>query len=134
VAEHAMLVHRLVKERGYPPEICFAALHHDSHEAYLGDVVTPLKKKLGDAWIFLQRRVDLAIAEALDINPHLLDHPAVKTADADALLIEAAFLKTSQGVGPQWRNDRARGPVWQDAELPVISELDFLRAHFEAAP
>src|SRR4051794_24417338 len=49
VAEHALLVHRLVRDVA-GPELAFAALHHDSHEAYLGDIPTPLKKLLG--WRF----------------------------------------------------------------------------------
>jgi hypothetical protein len=48
VADHALLVRDLVVEHGYA-ELAFAALHHDSHEAYLGDIPTGLKRLLGRA-------------------------------------------------------------------------------------
>lgn len=46
VAQHAVLVQRLVVEAGRP-DLSLAALHHDSHEAFVGDVTTPLKRMLG---------------------------------------------------------------------------------------
>jgi 5'-deoxynucleotidase YfbR-like HD superfamily hydrolase len=45
VAEHAALVSRLVVDGGYP-ELGLAALHHDSHEAYVCDIPKPLKEKM----------------------------------------------------------------------------------------
>ena len=45
VAQHASLVRQLVVEAGYP-ELALAALHHDSHEAYLCDIPSPLKSKI----------------------------------------------------------------------------------------
>ena len=37
VAQHALLVRQLVVEAGHP-ELALAALHHDSHEAYVCDL------------------------------------------------------------------------------------------------
>src|SRR3712207_997946 len=45
VAQHALLVQRLLVEAGRP-ELALVALHHDSHEAYLCDIPTPLKRKI----------------------------------------------------------------------------------------
>lgn len=131
VAEHAVLVYRLVRDAGFPPDICYAALHHDSHEAYLGDVPTPLKKTFGPAWGRMQSRIDDAICDALGIEPEALEHDAVKAADAQALLIEAAVLKTSQGVGPHWDNDTpAAVPWWAMACLsPAEAETTFRFYH-----
>ncbi len=132
VAQHAMMVHQIVKDAGESPAVCYAALHHDSHEAYLGDVVTPLKKKLGPAWVELQEAVDAAISDALEIDFDLMHHPAVKAADAKALLIEAAVLKSSRGVGPQWRNSTVQhGPRVTDMP-PSWAETRFLIAHANA--
>jgi hypothetical protein len=134
VAEHAVLVYDLVKNAGGSPELCYAALHHDSHEAYLGDVVTPLKKKLGPAWEWLQAEVDEAICVKLDIHFFLMRHPAIKEADAEALLIEASALKSSEGVGPQWKNDTpAHVPSWAcQRHYPWEAEERFLRVHEHA--
>jgi len=45
VAQHALLVRQLVVEAGFP-QLALAALPHDSHEAYLCDIPSPLKKKI----------------------------------------------------------------------------------------
>ena len=50
VAQHACLVHDLLVGLGEPPETCFGGLHHDSAEAYVGDVSSPLKRMLGDIY------------------------------------------------------------------------------------
>jgi 5'-deoxynucleotidase YfbR-like HD superfamily hydrolase len=42
VAQHALLVRRLVLDAGHD-DLELIALHHDSHEAFVGDLPTPLK-------------------------------------------------------------------------------------------
>lgn len=96
VAEHALLVRRLVIEAGHP-ELGLAALHHDSHEAYMGDVPTPLKRLLGDAYYRIADEVDVAVAQALDIPACDLDHFAIHEADQLAMRIEATALKVNGG-------------------------------------
>lgn len=61
--------------------LCLAALLHDAHEAYLGDVIRPLKKMLGDTWRDIEHRVDRAIAERFDIPVELLHDPIIRQAD-----------------------------------------------------
>lgn len=46
VAQHATDTARLLEEQGYDAEIQFYGLHHDSAEAYLGDVQKPNKEVL----------------------------------------------------------------------------------------
>ena len=134
VAEHACLVYRLVRDAGFPPDVCYAALHHDSHEAYLGDVPTPLKRTFGPAWKRMQTTIDIAISNALGIKWSLLEHDAIKAADGLALSIEAAYLKTSQGVGEHWDNDTpATVPMWaMSCWSPEDAEALFLHHHHEA--
>jgi hypothetical protein len=45
VAQHALLVRRLVVKVGHP-ELALVALQHDSHEAHLCDIPSPLKRKI----------------------------------------------------------------------------------------
>jgi len=99
VASHAMLVRQLVLEAGHP-ELGYPALHHDSHEAYVGDIPTPLKTAMGieaDSFRVLTDRVDRAVAEHLGINPDDFEHPIIKEADQTALRMEAAALKVNDG-------------------------------------
>lgn len=80
VAEHCVLMSRKVA-----PEHALAALLHDATEAYVGDVIRPIKHSLPD-YCTIEDRVALAIAERFGIDPHL---PAeVKLADTRILLDE----------------------------------------------
>ena len=139
VAEHALLCHALVSEQiPNRPDLALAALHHDSHEAYLGDVPTPLKRTLEaeapDIYYGLVRKVDDAIGAAIGLDPDRFHDPIVRQADADALMIEAQLLKKSKGEGPHWRRNRdvysgRRLPAfWRDRQIAAC-EIDFLAAH-----
>src|SRR5829696_7627425 len=96
-AQHALLVQRLVVEAGHP-ELALVALHHDSHEAYLCDIPTPLKRKISaatDVYDEACKTLDRVIAEAFGFEWPKQDLPeqrAIKRADRQALLIEAARL------------------------------------------
>jgi hypothetical protein len=46
VAQHAVLVARELESNDCEPRLVFTGLHHDDTEAYLGDVVKPLKMLL----------------------------------------------------------------------------------------
>lgn len=141
VAQHALLVQQLVVEAGHP-ELALVALHHDSHEAFLGDVPTPLKKKIRkvtNAYDQASRALDIALAEALGFAWPEKDSQEwilIKRADRQALLIEAARLLPDGGEA--LRRDQRLG----DAELrdlalleeplsPTEAEAMFLEAHEE---
>lgn len=96
VAQHALLTRELVIEDGYP-ELGYAALHHDSHEAYVGDAPSPLKIVLGESYRSVTQRVDRAVAAALGLDPEEFHHPVIKRADQLAMRIEATALKAHDG-------------------------------------
>lgn len=141
VAQHALLVRRLVVEGGYP-ELELAALHHDSHEAYLCDIPTPLKRKISkatDVYAEVCKTFDRAIAEAFDFElpeEGSREKAIIKHADNRALLMEAArllphsveALRQERGFG----DDELRGLAPLDKPLPPAeAEAEFLRAHTE---
>ena len=129
VAEHAVYVRQLVIEMGHP-ELALAALHHDSHEAYLGDWPSPLKMAIGEGvFELLADRLDRAIGLALGLNWRLFKHDVVKKADYQALMSEAATLKPSRGVGPHWNNDVVHTPVPGAGLPPEYAERLFVEAH-----
>lgn len=80
VARHSLLVADLV-----PPEFRLQALLHDAHEAYVGDVSTPLKWEV-PAFRDVNARVWCAVADAFGI-PRQLD-ASVKHADRVMLMTE----------------------------------------------
>ena len=50
VAEHSLLCADLAQEAGLPPTVQLCCLLHDAHECIVGDMATPMKGLLGDAW------------------------------------------------------------------------------------
>jgi 5'-deoxynucleotidase YfbR-like HD superfamily hydrolase len=87
VAQHSVIVSRLVEERGGDAEDAFAALMHDATEAYLGDMPHPIKHRspLGAAFKAAEEDLEQAIRERFRIKP---DVPEIKRADRALLATE----------------------------------------------
>jgi 5'-deoxynucleotidase YfbR-like HD superfamily hydrolase len=123
VAQHALLVQCLVVEAGHP-ELALAALHHDSHEAYVCDIPKPLKNKIAvinDAYRAVCDELDLVIVEAFGIEWPEQGSPeqrTIKHADRQALLREATRLLPDRGNG--LRRDLALG----EEEFSDLAALD----------
>lgn len=112
VAEHSLLVHDLLAYLDAPPQICAAGLLHDSSEAFLHDVATPIKRHLrtrGEReYDLLTQRMDQAIGKALGVDHTLWRDAAVEEADLWALRIEGRGLLPSRGehwAGPALPNE-----------------------------
>lgn len=85
VAQHSVLVCFLCSQ-----EAAKAGLLHDAAEAYLGDVIKPLKVMLGEAYTSIEDRFGLAILNKYGIDAaewHRL-YTRVKVADKFALELE----------------------------------------------
>lgn len=91
VAEHSWLV-SVVAEQLEPCDP-LQALLHDSAEAYLGDVITPLKNTMPD-YRDLEEVWLKVIAEALDFHYPLLP----STVEADAILVQ----REGVALVPNW--------------------------------
>lgn len=102
VAEHSLAVARLVRWDGGTPRETLGGLMHDAHEAYLGDVVTPLKQAFGDRFAALADQLDVAVADAVGISRADLRCAAVKVADEAMLHMECAALRPD---GYRWLAD-----------------------------
>lgn len=127
VAEHALLVCSLV-----PPELQLAALHHDSEEAYLGDLTKPLKWALDASKIKdIADYIKQAVAEKFGIDYELMNDKRVKEADVYALRREAATLKWSHGTGEHWGWDEALAPLPGIGLSPTEAERAFIAKHEE---
>jgi uncharacterized protein len=90
VAEHTLLVAGLL-----PPHKKLYALLHDAPEAYLGDIPTPLKRRMPQ-FKELETKVARVVAEAFNIDPDEflseIETGDVKQADLMALKYEQSFL------------------------------------------
>lgn len=80
VAEHSVLVSRVV-----PPEQAMVGLLHDATEAYVGDVIRPLKPALAD-----YKEIELGVWEAIAVRFGVTAEmsPEIKAADNAVLLAE----------------------------------------------
>lgn len=133
VAEHSVLVHDLLRWQDAPRVLQLAGLFHDAAEAYLGDVVAPLKyaqraaefdypgaihraSTLPDfkgAYSHLTAQMDDAIAARFNLDSAWFDHPDLRTADMWALRIEARKLTHTGGQHWRWP-----GQLPNQGELP----------------
>jgi hypothetical protein len=57
VAEHSIYVAQLVRLKKMRPVVVLAALLHDAHEAYIGDLIQPIKDvaELGEHFLIIER-------------------------------------------------------------------------------
>jgi uncharacterized protein len=142
VAEHSLLVCDLVDQAGGNVHAQLAALLHDAHEAYTGDMHSPGKQALGDAWHRWERLHESAVRSAFAIHTAASQYARqIKQADLIALATEKRDLMHPSphpwlclaGVQPaavrlNTRAQAARGwEDWRDAFLDRFHQLDLAR-------
>ena len=103
VAQHSVLVSQVVS-----PENALMGLMHDATEAYLSDVVRPLKKGLPE-YSKLEGQWEKAIFSAFGITG---DHAEIKEADNHILSLEIKAFVRSKGEGwPDFSSKRMESPT-----------------------
>lgn len=80
VAQHSLILACLVRRQTTSPDLVAAALLHDAHEAYTGDLITPLKSALPGIEA-LHARLDRAIADRFGFDADLFADPLIKGLD-----------------------------------------------------
>lgn len=142
VAEHSLLVAEILeREHGITsPSVLLAGLLHDAHEAYTGDLSTPMKQVIGDAWYTEERRIQRALQRRFDIlTPSAAFAEPIKRADEQALACEWRDLIGLEHLGrpaiasaPTWIDLRTRAGMawddWRQAYLDRFTELTYFRA------
>ena len=114
-----------------PPHLKFLGLMHDSPEAYLGDVVRPLKHQLPD-YQQAEHNLWLIIANKFHLSP---DQSPIKPFDNRAMLTERNQLMEA---GPNTRNW-----YWDHAGLkpldfkvgnwpPMVTRMEFMKRYRES--
>ncbi len=86
VAQHSVLVMSLVGESFGGNEL--EGLLHDAPEAYLGDVISPLKHLLGAGYKTLETNFETVIAQKFGLHWDSSIKSAIKKADLKALELE----------------------------------------------
>lgn len=104
VAQHSVLVARLLRDEGHSSGVQAQGLLHDAHEAYVGDVASPIKRAirllepsdrgagkeplpaLSDPWHDLEKLHERALRTRFGCAQEL--HTSVKRADLVLLMTE----------------------------------------------
>lgn len=141
VAEHSLLVVEIMeREQGASaPDVLLAALLHDAHEAYIGDLATPLKQLLGPLWAREEGRIQKSVLARFGaLNVYWRHERAIKAADLQALATERRDLMPDGGPawpsldGVQavsWINLRSRdGMGWEDWRQAYLDRFAVLYA------
>lgn len=112
VAEHSLLVATILRLRGESPAVQLAGLLHDAHEAYMGDLATPIKalvnaasNSLVGAWRMVERTHAHAVRAHFGLSTAFASKAAaIRAADHAALRIERAHLLEhwQPGVSAEW--------------------------------
>lgn len=137
VAEHSIHVASLV-----PPELRLAALLHDSAEAYIGDISTPLKMLLSETGPLLkvtENKILSAVCKKFGLNLTVEDCRAIHEADLRVLMAERRFFlgRLDWGWGDEIRPaaikflrldpDRAADTFRQEIESEILRRYDAVR-------
>lgn len=102
VAEHSVLVSYLLEYDRHEPLIQLYGLLHDAHEAYIGDITTPVKRLLGASYPSLRDGMDVAIANRFALPKDFSSYVPIHEADLKMLAIEVHHLMVSAGEGEHW--------------------------------
>lgn len=121
VAEHSVHVSHEVDS-----SLAMVGLLHDASEAYLGDVPTPLKRRLKGFDLFESRMLDVIAARFL-LERDAFEHPELKRADVQLLVDEKAALMVEApepwpAQAPEVKDHR-RIKAWG----PIQAKFEFLR-------
>lgn len=119
VAEHSLLVSMQV-----PSEHALQGLLHDATEAYLADVIRPIKSHLTN-YQELEHRNWVVIAGVFGVPVTLA--PEVKHADNTVLLAEKAALMDPSPIAWEWAAGLEPAPVRIQCLRPSIARYAFLK-------
>lgn len=107
VAQHSVLVTHLA-----PKDLKKAALLHDAAEAYLGDVVKPLKHIISDLYTPIEQQFEAVIFERFNVPIDQLEQ--IKQYDKLALEYEADYLRNHNVINSDFQK-----------QMNSILDLDF---------
>lgn len=118
VAEHSVLVSQCV-----PPEHALQALLHDATEAYVGDMVRPLKQSM-PGYCDIEDKNWLVIAEKFGVPAQM--HESIKAADNAVLLAEKAALLEASPIPWTWADGIEAANVPIVGYAPAIARGKFI--------
>ena len=90
VAQHSCIVQDILRKMNVSDDVLFYGLMHDAHEAYIGDMISPLKRtpELKEGFKLLDRKFMLAIECKFNLVRNNESNELIKLADEIALATE----------------------------------------------
>lgn len=130
VADHSLNVVRYLAHSKAPALVQLLGLLHDAHEAYIGDVIGPMRRELAD-WAgrdIVQRiadRFDQAIRKAFGLPVHIGVGTMAMIHVADEVILSAEWRDLMPGAPPVFAQPAPFAIKPRNADQ---SELAFLKA------
>jgi 5'-deoxynucleotidase YfbR-like HD superfamily hydrolase len=121
VAQHSINCANEVAARGYGAEVVLAALLHDASEAYLADIVRPVKLSLPD-YLVIEKQLQVAICKAFHVAADDETRQIVAKAD-DAMLFGEFLVMAGEQVYPEPPEIISRPDYTQRDHLAVEREF-----------
>ena len=120
-----------MEEDGWIPELCYAGLHHDSAEAYTGDIVTQIKHIVPELRCMVAG-VEVVVERALGIRRTAhCDRLTIKYYDLVALATERRDLMSENIMPFVWGDLPAPRPTTIIPKAPGPAEGMFIMRHWE---
>jgi hypothetical protein len=123
VAEHSINVARLLSDWGYGPHVALHGLMHDAAEAYLGDVVSPIKYDLfGSKYEAAECGLMLRIAERFGFTGSFSNgNDRDRVREADQVLLWCEVSELCAGGGKNWTHyDRVGRPLIENNAVTIV--------------
>jgi len=128
VAQHSVHVSQALSSLGHSSATRLAGLLHDAHEAYLGDIPTPLKKMMFAQFDALQKQIDSLILQYVGLAEHAssIQWDVIHRTDTSMLVTEASQL-LKQPLVDNWISEYGAPLSWRIVPwAPAVAENEFM--------
>lgn len=134
VAQHSAMMALWAHEDGYSPEICASVLMHDAAEAYLSDMVRPLKELegFGERYQQVEKNLERSIFSHYGLLDTFEAWFVIKAYDEIALVTEQRDIMhpSSYELGPWFTvnprpDETIMGQHWLDAKRIFLTACVF---------
>lgn len=131
VADHTLLCKWIGDVWNIEEKLRLPLLLHDAPEAYIHDIVAPIKSNLGPWYAEQTSRLAAAIAKRFGFDPVIFTHPKIHRIDQAALYVESHFLFENRiqelwsWLDQEFSNEQSLAPIVESLRNSVQAQNDF---------
>ena len=130
VAQHCVTIARWMRADGWSAARQYAGLHHEDAEAYIGDIISQVKKLVPEIKV-LERKVEAVCFEAMGVDMNDGTHNIVKDYDFVALATEVRDLLPPNQSCETWGDLPKPRMSHLTPWTAAASEREFLEVHLQ---